>query len=150
MSDLQCPVRLILARAGDAIEGQLTAAGCARARELGASLRAARIACVYTSGEPAAAETARLVAAELGIAVPARAEWSGTAEAGVARRLDHLLEDIADRHRGEAVLLVVDRWTLSRSGPDLGGLPLPASPADPVWVELEGDADGWRFLAWSA
>jgi hypothetical protein len=49
-------------------------------------------------------------------------------------RLPAVLEEIADEHRGEAVLVVGDDRTLPETGTEAG------------CVELEVDADGWRVV----
>ena len=114
MSALQCPARLFVARSGGA-------------QALAAALRGERIARVWCGPLPPSVATAETVAAVLGVGVEVRE--------GLRRlRLDGgppaVLEEVADEHRGEAVLVVGDEHTL----PDAG------------YVELEVDADGWRLV----
>lgn len=66
----------------------------------------------------------------------------------VVRRHRRALEDIADQHRGETVLVVGHERALSVTIPVLGGLPLDWA-RDQRWanagtVTVERDADGWR------
>ena len=116
MSDLQCPARLFLTRPRDA-EG---------VRRLAAALAPERIAAIVADDRPAAGRTAERLATALGV--------SWTVRAGL-RDLDGpaggvpALDEIADVHRGEAVVVV-------------GAL-----PGDEV-VALEGDADGWSERVW--
>ncbi|MFZ0158564.1 MAG: histidine phosphatase family protein [Kineosporiaceae bacterium] len=76
MSDLQCPVTLLVARHGDATYpvpgvltddgGRLTDKGAAQATELAERLRSRRVAAVFTSTMNRAVETGRIMAERLG------------------------------------------------------------------------------------
>lgn len=89
MSDLQCPVRLFLARHGEADHetglvtddgGWLTATGRAQARALGERLRGERVARVWSSPLSRAVQTAEIAAGVLGVDVVVR---EGLREYGV-------------------------------------------------------------------
>jgi broad specificity phosphatase PhoE len=76
VSDLQCPVTLLVARHGDATYpvpgvltddgGRLTDKGAAQATELAERLRSRRVAAVFTSTMNRAVETGRIMAERLG------------------------------------------------------------------------------------
>lgn len=88
MSDLQCAATLLLARHGEAeydtvllgdVGGSLSLTGRAQARDLGRSLRGARVSMIYCSSMARAVQTAEIIAAELGVVVRVRddlREWS--------------------------------------------------------------------------
>ena len=149
MSDLHCPARVFLARHGEASYGEgerLTAAGERQARRLGEWLRNERVARVHASSMSRAAATARIAAAELGVGVELHVELGEVgveSELEVVDRISSALAGIADRYRGEAVLVIGHQAAL---GLALARL-LPGSPAiglDPgEAVALEHDADGW-------
>lgn len=72
----------------------------------------------------------------------------GESGGDVVARHRALLEEVADQHRGETVLVVGHETALSITVPALGGLPLDWA-RDQRWanagtVTLEHDADGWR------
>ena len=79
MSDLQCPVSLLVARHGDAEYavhgvltdegGRLTETGRRQAADLAATLRARRVAAVYTSTMDRAAQTGQVIGEALGVPV---------------------------------------------------------------------------------
>ena len=196
MSDLHCPVTLVVARHAKAafVEdwfsdegGSLTSKGRAQARELADSLAGRRIAAVWCSDASRAVQTAEIVAARLGVAVTARKslrevhigallgsafdysrietvceQWyagsldacfeNGESGADVVSRHRAQLEEIADLHRGETVLVVGHQTALGIVVPALTGL-------DGAWarsnelantetIELEHDADGWVVRRW--
>jgi broad specificity phosphatase PhoE len=81
MSDVHCPVRIIVARHGDTeyevpemgvAGGSLTTLGRTQARELGERLRPEKVAGVVCSELSRAVQTAEIAAAELGLAVTVR------------------------------------------------------------------------------
>ena len=151
MSDLHCPARVFVARHGEAsyVDGErLTAAGERQARELGERLRGERLAKVHASSMPRAAETARIAAAVVGVAVELHddlGESGVESEQQVVERISAALAAIADLYRGEAVLVVGHQAAL---GIALARM-LPGTPAaglDPGGVlALEHDADGWTL-----
>ena len=124
-----CPARIFVVgsiEAGDDLE---------QVRDLAARLRGERIARVWTSLLPCSLETAELVAAALGVGVEAREELrehsaADLVDAGRAGSAcpNGALGELADRHRGEAVLLV---------GHGTG-------PAPGELVALDAHEDGWR------
>jgi broad specificity phosphatase PhoE len=145
---LQCPARIFLARHGEAAYetdlvtedgGSLTALGRRQARDLGERLRSERIARVWCSPLSRAVQTAELAAGVLGVDVVVH---------------EGSLDEVADAHPGEAVLVVSHGGAILASAPGLTGRPrlssydvvLPATG----FVELEADADGWRVVRWDA
>lgn len=139
MSDVHCPATLLLAGPGEKGEGAvaaLTFGGRREARGLAASLADRRVALVYAGDDLAAVQTAEVVAAALGLHVQVRPSLgtSYDGSAGVAE-----LEDIADAHRGETVLVVTRRDVLRSVVATL----LPGAAAPASLVELAVDADGW-------
>ncbi|HEX2704459.1 MAG TPA: histidine phosphatase family protein, partial [Candidatus Lustribacter sp.] len=79
------------------------------------------------------------------------AAWPG-GESGTAilARMRQALDEVADRHRGEAVLVVSHGGAMSLALPRLvsgAASPTLAVPAvaNRAVVALEGDADGWRL-----
>ena len=146
MSDLHCPARLYLARHGETENGGLNGLGREQARELAESLRGARIARIYTSGEASAVQTAEVVAPVLGVRVVVRDELEEP-------EIRAELELVADQHRGEAVL-AISHGDAIRAGVTALARNLsssfPESRAVPSCgvVELEADADGWRVVSW--
>jgi len=154
MSDLQCAATLLLARHGEAEHESdrlpdarrgLTAAGREQARALGRSLAGARVAVVYTSPLSQAVETAELVAAQTGAGVVVR---EGLEEQSVGG----LLSELADLHRGETVVTVLDIGAIRTTVPALTGLPDGFVSTHPVphasVVEIVVDGDGWVLRDW--
>lgn len=89
MSDLHCPARVVVARHGEAeyespllsdAGGSLSPRGRVQSRELGESLRAARISRIFASSMARAVQTAEIAAAVLGVDVVVR---EGLREIGV-------------------------------------------------------------------
>jgi broad specificity phosphatase PhoE len=77
--------------------------------------------------------------------VEARAPGSESA-AEIARRVRDVLDDLADQHRGEAVLVVSHGGAIVATQAVLAFEPgRPWDIPNCAWVELEGDADGWRL-----
>ena len=162
MSSLQCPARVFVARHGQAQrpagsdDGGLTDEGRAQALALAAELRSARISRVWTSSMARAAETAEIVAAELGVGVAVRdglREYAADEPAeALAARVTEVLEEVADEHRGEAVLVVTHGGALLAALAPLAGIPaerlrersLPPCAA----VELEADGERWSVTSW--
>ena len=108
MSDLQCAATLLLVPAG-------------RAEGLAETLTHAKVARVWTGTAAVAAQAAESLAAQLGVGVSTRAEMDD-------ERIDLALSDIADEHRGETVVVVVDH-------------------GDAI-VEVAVDGDGWVRRTW--
>jgi broad specificity phosphatase PhoE len=140
VSDVHCPATLLLTCPGEAASdgvAALTFPGRTEARRLAESLADRRVALVYTADELAAVQTAEVVAGALGLHVQVRPAL-GTSYGGAAE-----LEDVADGHRGETVLVVAGRDALASVVPTLLGAaaPVPQAVEDPV--ELAVDADGW-------
>ena len=150
MSDLHCPARVFIARhAETSYDGgeRLTRAGEEQARGLAERLAGERIAAVHASSMPRAAATARIAAGVLGVGLELHDDLAEvgveTADAVVARVTENLAE-IADRYRGEAVLVVGHQAAF---GIALARLPgAQAAGLDPGGVlALEHDADGWTL-----
>lgn len=141
MSDVHCPATFVLTGPGETESGAvgaLTFRGRAAARDLAASLADRRVALVYAGDDLAAVQTAEVVAAALGLHVQVRPALgtSYDGSAGVAE-----LEDIADAHRGETVLVVARRDVLRSVVPAL--LPGAGELGTAAVLELAVDADGW-------
>lgn len=197
MSDLQCPVRVLVARHGQADYetdllsdhgGTLSPLGREQSRGLGATLAGDRVARVWSSPMSRAVQTAEIAAALLGCDVlvreglrefgvgahagrshdpdllrPTFVRWlagdlgarvaGGESGTELVGRFAGVLEEVADLHRGETVLVV------SHGGAICTGVAALADNLDPGFahgrslphggvVELAGDADGWRAVAW--
>jgi broad specificity phosphatase PhoE len=117
--------------------------GCVvRVREAFAELSVGDLA-----GEPEAALTPvveRWRAGDLTAGVPG----SESGEEVVAR-VRGALEDIADLHRGETVLVISHGWAMGVALPQLAngaGLRRPLPSCRPV--RTHADADGWRCVEW--
>lgn len=196
MSDLHCPVRVFVARHGQATYdspslltddgGWLTELGREQAAALAGRLADQRIAAVYSSPMERAVQTARIAATALGVgqqSVPGIEEfhvgdlagqpfstpgafavyedwmagrrstrWPG-AQTGdeVVAGFEAAIEEIADRHRGEAVLVVSHGGVTSLSIPALAGnVPDGLAANRPLdncaYVEVHVDADGWELV----
>jgi 2,3-bisphosphoglycerate-dependent phosphoglycerate mutase len=161
MSDVHCPARLIVAASrGEAYEidtttgpgGGLTAPGRAQARELAQRLSGERVAGVVCSPLSHAVQTAEIAAGVLGLAVEVRAGLrepaGGETDEEVAVRALAVLDDVADRFRGETVLAVSHGGVVRAVwGWLVAGTPAPVDvydvPGCTTYV-LERDADGWR------
>lgn len=150
MSDLQCPVRVLLV----AREGH-------RFGPLGDTLRPQRLARIYGGPEASARHTAARLSDDLGVPAVVLAGLAGPpgpADQVTADRestdaqpaLRRLMDGLADEHRGEAVLIVGDERVLAALAPRRAGIGAPAAGADPlppdVVIAVEGDADGWRLV----
>lgn len=192
MSDLHCPVTLLVVRHaharaqpgdGAGVGPRLTDRGRVQATVLADQLSGRRVAAVMTSPLTRAVETGAVVADRLTVratVVPELREFdlgelagaalddprleavldSWTAEdldvrppggeAGqtVVDRFRRAADQLADRFRGETVLVVSHSGILALGLPSLtGAAPWPWHPAIPHCVpfELIGDADGWRL-----
>ena len=174
MSSLHCAARVHLARHGEATyetgpvsdgDGQLTAAGRAQARQLAETLRGERIARVWTSPLARAVQTAEIVAGLLGVDVMVRQalrEYGAGAHVGgepegsedVEARMRAVLQEAADEHRGEAVLVVSHAGAILAGVPPLVGLPPAWAPGIMLGscgvVELEADGEAWQLIRWDA
>lgn len=154
MSDLHCPATVLVASAPDAeheselpagADGSIPAAGCRHAERLAGMLADRNVALIYTSPGSRAVRTAELVAARLACAVRVREELASIPPGDGDRASTHprVLDEIADLHRGETVLVI---------GPgDVIPLLLPAgvrSGTACAPVELSVDADGWTCTVW--
>lgn len=141
MSDVHCPATLLLTGPGETSSGAvaaLTFPGRREARDLAAGLVDRRVALVYAGDDLAVVQSAEVVAGALGLHVTV-CPTLGTSydgRAGVAE-----LEDIADAHRGETVLVVVRPDVLRSVVPGL--VPGAGEAASASLVELAVDADGW-------
>ncbi|PKW25953.1 histidine phosphatase family protein [Phycicoccus duodecadis] len=167
MSDLHCPARVFLARPGEAEDetgpptaagGGLTATGRDQARALAERVRDENVARVWSSPLPRAVQTAEIAAAVLGVPVVVRDGLrecdagipAGERIADVAARVRGVLEEVADTHRGEAVLVVSHGGAFAAGLPDLVGAPRTSghdlTPPPGGTLALEADEDGWRRL----
>jgi broad specificity phosphatase PhoE len=144
-------------------DGQLTAHGRAQARRLAEVLRGERIARVWTSPLARAVQTAEIVAGRLDVDVVVRQglrEYAASAYAGgdsesfedVEARMRAVLQEVADQHRGEAVLVMSHSGAILASVPALVGQPV--GPGVRLGscgvVELEADGEEWQTTRWDA
>jgi probable phosphoglycerate mutase len=125
------------------------------------------VASVFSSDSSRAVQTAEIVAVRLGVAATAckslRAQWyagsldarfeGGESGTEVVARHREQLEEIADLHRGETVLVVGHQTALGIVVPTLAQNLTTAwaqdnEPANTESVELENDADGWMVRRW--
>ena len=145
MSDLQCPATFLVVRVdtlGEGWSGEVAG--------LADRLRDRRVAAVYGGTTASALAVSAALADGLGVpshalAVPPTPP-GGPADGAAVVRYRAALEELADLHRGETVLVVDDGQVLEpaltplvRSG--LAADP-PRSPYRPVTLEVDGD--GWR------
>ncbi|MCW2832751.1 MAG: hypothetical protein JWN68_704 [Nocardioides sp.] len=198
MSDLQCAVRVFVARHGEAEYetdvladrgGSLTRLGREQAAALADILVGERIAHVYVSSMSRAVQTGEIVAARLGVAVTVRealcefsvgsyagqpvepdpfaatyGHWlagdlaaridGGESGAEVVERVSAVLQEIADAHRGEAVLVVSHGGVMCTALPQLAGNlsaghPAGRALANCAVVRLDADIDGWLARSWA-
>jgi hypothetical protein len=122
MGDLQCPARVFVA----APNGRLAAP------ELTDRLRAERVSAVYAAPGTDAERVGPAVAKALG------AGWSP--QPRLAESPAEVFGDIADRHRGEAVLVLADPGVLA-------AVTGSARAATGPLTALEADGDGWRMVS---
>lgn len=203
MSDVHCPARLVCVRHGqgeDNVGGRLvnavdshplTPLGRDQAAAVVGAVTREKIAAVYASPVTRAAETARIIAAGLGLPVTTvddlremgLGDWEGLpslrdgeltesargvdrvfrgwldgdlsqscpgAETGeqMLARLTQALEQIADEHRGETVVVVSHGGSLSLALPLLCRWPSPTALDNCARVVVERDADSWRLISW--
>jgi probable phosphoglycerate mutase len=169
VSDLQCAARLFIARHGEAdlaarerssaAGAPPTVEGVRQVRELAEQLRPVRISTVCSSPDPAASASAQAAAADLDVASRVVDGLQGLdpaeGEPAAVARFQAAVEEIADLHRGEDVLVFSHGDVMSLVIPMLSGnvradladghrLP----PCVPVRVDV--DADGWRLDSWPA
>jgi len=134
-----------LSRAVQTAEIVAASLGCVvRVREAFAELSVGDHAGQPESGQPLVPVFERWRAGDLGAGVPG-------SESGdqVIARVRAGLEEIADLHRGETVLVVSHGWVMELVLPHLAnehgyGQPLPSRRA----VRMSVDADGWRCAGW--
>ena len=130
MGDLHCPATLLLAAYGDA----------AQAQSLGERLRSRRVAHVWTSDVARARETSDEAASALGVQVSVREELGG----GDQVRIRAVLEEVADTHRGETVLVVTDEEAVRLALALLVTRPTDTDlPDGGALVEVIADEHGW-------
>jgi Histidine phosphatase superfamily (branch 1) len=156
MSDLQCPATFLVVRVGDT-PGE----GWRReVAELVERLRDRRVAAVYGGRTAQADAVAAGLADGLGLAArrlgalptsPAEAADGSVAAPTAAVRCRRVLEDLADLHRGETVLVVDDGQVLDRALEPLARRAAGEAPTRPALtpyqlVTLQVDGDGWRLV----
>lgn len=138
MSDLQCAATLLLAVA-DSVEDAVALARASRDR---------RVAVLYTADGDPAARVARVVSERLGVPVQQKPELSGSrADDGAdsPSLVRACLDEIADAHRGETVLVLgeVDTFGAVMPGGVAAAYGAPDTLRPGALVELHIDADGW-------
>ena len=155
MSDLQCPATFLIA---------LPDEGRGQVHRLVEQVRPRRVAAVYSGPMAQAVESAGLAASELGL-TPVVVEALDETLAGDLEAMDEsaagdpaevrfrdAVEDLADVHRGETVLLLVHgealAWVrrISVNGPSSSARQVLLPRCVPAEVEV--DADGWRLKSW--
>src|SRR4051812_23498036 len=151
MSDLQCAATLLLASPAEQETSRPAGETLTeRSVALAGSLASARVAAVYCSGAAEAVQTAGIVAARLGLPAVAQVGLlepaEGVSEADTSQRSGRQLQELADMHRGETVLVVGHTEPISAAVRGVCG-----AAGDPSrrlargeTVALLGDADGWR------
>lgn len=110
MSDLQCAATLLLVPRSET-------------KGLAVALSGARVVHVWSAPTEAARRAAGALAADLGVGISAHAELHGPTG------LDAALADIADQHRGETAVVVVDDGE--------------------AILEIAIDGDGWTRRRWT-
>ncbi len=136
MSDLQCPARFLVVPLLGSTGGAGRTEGTGGSRTWAATwadeLRVENVAAVYAGdGSPAAPAGVALAAAlRIPLGVLPTAVGGRPVPSDAAARFRAALEDLADRHRGETVVVLTD-------APH--GLPQQQS-----LVVVDVDADGWR------
>jgi broad specificity phosphatase PhoE len=138
VSDLQCPATMLFAVPGD----------LEQSRVLAESLRDRQVAVVYTDDLPASGDAVREVSAALG--APVRSE-PDLREGFVTPAV--VMEQLADQHRGETVLVFAAAQVLISAVRSLSpGASRSYAAGQPLGpgqvVELRGDADGWVVDSW--
>lgn len=153
MSDLQCPVIVLVARHADVDGDRLSADGERQVADLADGLSDRRVSAVFTSPGPAARCTADEVARRLGMPVrelPGAGErLTQESEEAVVGRFADAVEEISDVFRGETVLLVTHGDVIGLALPRLSA-PVPDDRAVPpgAVAEVHVDADGWALRSW--
>jgi broad specificity phosphatase PhoE len=164
MSDLQCPATLLIAssdadqteyRALSDDAGSLTDEGRARVRHLVEQLRSRQIAEVCCSSTEPAVQLAELAASELGVkaSITDGLQEPSSREGGdaVVSRFQGALQEIADTHRGERVLVFTHVEVMSLMFPRLAVEVCNAAAQQrfpPNYLAVEVDADGLRVMPW--
>ena len=144
MSDLQCPARIIFARAG-------------RVDELVAALAGERVSGVWAAEDRAAQGTAQQVAKALGLwARPddrLRDVTAAETDTDAVERVSRLVQEVADLGRGETTLIITDPGLIGLAVRRLCATIDPAAvrahplpPGGTVLVEV--DSVGWSCADW--
>jgi hypothetical protein len=128
MSDLQCPATFLIA------SGEM---GTGRVHDLVEQVRGRRISAVYAS-LGLAAEPAKLAASELGL------EPRLSDALGEPADFTQAIDEIADVHRGEAVLVFTNDHVMRLAVPGQTRHLVPHGTLLPV-TEMDVDSDGWRL-----
>lgn len=172
MSAPHCPVTVLVVRHAETTHdrpdapsdegGRLTEIGTAQAERLATALRTRRVAAVYTSALPPAQETGTILADRLGVrctALPGpecrAGEDAGRPDGESARQVGErfraALEEVADQHRGETVVVVSYGAAMASALPSLCGNSDPALahwPPPCAVAAVSIDSDGWRLGHW--
>jgi probable phosphoglycerate mutase len=168
MSDLQCPATLLIASHGDTEQavgsfrsddgGALTDNGREQVRRLVEQVRPRRIAGVYSSTMDLAVDSAELAASALGVSTKVADGLEelcpgGEDDRAVVKRFTEALDQIADTHRGETVLVFTHVGVMSMVIPRVAvnvrnDLAAQQFLPNCVPAEVDIDADGWRIVSW--
>jgi hypothetical protein len=147
MSDLQCPATFLVVPVdtlGEGWRGEV--AGLAE------RLRDRRVAAVYGGTTAPAVAVSAALADSLGVPSHTLTEPptppGGPSDGTAVARCRAALEELADLHRGEAVLVVDDSQVLEPALTPLVRRGLGAGPRRAPYrpVALEVDGDGWRLV----
>lgn len=130
MGDLQCPARVFVLGSGPGLTSD----------ELARLLRAERIAAVYAGRSGHLEQTGRELASALGAVFSGEPGLTQADPVPTGDDARHVFGHIADRHRGEAVLVMAEPDVLRPVVGAAGGT------GDRI-VALEADADGWRVVS---
>ncbi len=169
MTAPHCPAVLLVARHAEAEyegsqddgaddeSGQLTPPGREQAARLATALQGRRIAAAYSSVMGRAAQTAMIVADRLAVLCAQLAGIEecadGESEASVLGRFRAALEEVADQHPGETVLVVSHGGAMSVALPRLCDnvteeLSRARWLAHCASVEVQIGAEGWLLGRW--
>ena len=147
MSDLQCPTTFLVVPVDTLGEGWRD-----QVAGLAGRLRDRRVAAVYGGTTAPAVAVSAALADGLGVpSCPLAATPTppaGPSDGTAVARCRAALEELADLHRGESVLVVVDGQVLEPALTPLVRRGLGSGPRRTPYrpVTLEVDGDGWRLV----
>lgn len=151
MSSLQCPATLLLVACPDPATPE-PASGPTPTEELAARVARRRVAAVWSGTSTSALRAGEELATSLGCSLSVRSNLDPLHPEDVvgeaATRLREVLQEVADLHRGETVLIVSHADLLTQTLPRFVRTPPHATSIPPAGVvELEVD-DEWWCRSW--